>query len=1381
MAKLLTQKAKKKKASTKKVVRSYTAATLKKLGMLSRNLCAFPGCTHRLVEKGISDSGKEVVGHICHIYGASEDGPRGKNGLPAKKKNAFENLILMCGAHHPIIDRLDGDYDAETLFRWKKEHEDKALDGTPGAIKEEEKAAKHAFFVEMSDEKIEKELKTIRHGRFLEGFRANERAQTFAAQVERIKFSSGHDEVRARALAWCARILSQGDTRDRAIELLKHSREIMPTPDAELAEVFLLPKEKKTEALQTLAKLNSLEAKSAMQRIVSNAAGNTAGYEWAEAAGLTVDSFDPEGKFLFIMNALISHDWDLALSSSEKITEADFDDCPALLHGVAMSLLVSTIDPDLRAVTLSQVPFDVDTFPLSSMPDDLAKRKKARDYFRRISDFATSVGIAQASNVASDFALWLDLRNPEAEMAAVEELKLSMGDDAEVIRRVNFAIRFGLKVDAKAIEARLDQSLAMTGGLGTSDEAFARFSLAFLQKGPKEIAEYVARHREQLKAHIQRTTIVLLEVEVLAKAGMIDSAKERLREAIADGLPAREQASLNRLIAELGGADPIAGRRAQYEERKDLPSLATLVDGLEKANLQQDLRPYAEELFQRTNSIEACERVARCLNDLAEYDELAKFMAVNKALVVQSKYLKTLEAWTLYREGDYEGALTALTQLNIDIKDPNVRRLRVNIAIASGKWDGLLSYVNEVWSHRDELPAFELLQAANLSVAVNGPHSKDLVVAAAQKEPENPQVLASAYFQATNAGWEQDATVSGWMAKAAEKSGSDGPIKMVSLNELANMQPDWNKKTTSLWDQLKTGQIPVFTAAQVLNRSLLDFYLTPALVNPTQTDIRRRNVVFAFSGARVPADTSKLKTLAFDFAALLTLSQLGLLETVLTEFHVVIPNTTLGWLFQEKQKVRFHQPSRINDAKLLKGLIANRTLQPLNTEGFNDDPLRREVGADLSAMLTAAKSRAIGDKKVLVLRGAPIHKLGSMMLEEADVTEYADYLASPFAVLERLKDDAALLPDEEERARNYLTLQVRPWPNESKIPDGSDIYLDGLAVSNLRAAGLLPVLKKAGVTFYVDKSELDEADALLALENLGSDQLAAIEALRATLSQAIEKGTAKALRSRNIDEEEENILKLHPTYGVLSMTHLSDGLVVDDRYINCHTTMTASDGAVSPVLCTLDLLRHFLVSGKVTAATYYLYRNKLRQWGYQFVPLTEDELKYHLASAKYQAGTLVENAGLKVIREAMLRARMSKMMQIPVEMPYLQQSLGAVVRTMKQKWLVGPVDEARAFGDYALNLADIRSWASSALPGEERRFATVAHASHVLSFSTAPDGIDNAKKAEFFKWIEESLIKPIKDYLPEVFEEIVSQFRKICIESSAHAADQIAAGSRNEK
>jgi len=93
------------KAQKDSATRSYTARTLKELFALSGNQCAYPDCTNEIVVEGTQDSDAAVVGQICHIYAASDDGPRGKPGLTTEERNSAANLILMCGHHHPIVDK----------------------------------------------------------------------------------------------------------------------------------------------------------------------------------------------------------------------------------------------------------------------------------------------------------------------------------------------------------------------------------------------------------------------------------------------------------------------------------------------------------------------------------------------------------------------------------------------------------------------------------------------------------------------------------------------------------------------------------------------------------------------------------------------------------------------------------------------------------------------------------------------------------------------------------------------------------------------------------------------------------------------------------------------------------------------------------------------------------------------------------------------------------------------------------------------------------------------------------------------------------------------------------------------------------------------------
>src|SRR5580700_9351144 len=104
-------------------VRRYSPKTIKLLFGRSGNQCAFPDCANPIIAPETEQSDAAVVGYICHIYAAADDGPRGKTGLTEKERNAPENLILMCGHHHPIVDKQFRDYPADKLKAWKTAHE----------------------------------------------------------------------------------------------------------------------------------------------------------------------------------------------------------------------------------------------------------------------------------------------------------------------------------------------------------------------------------------------------------------------------------------------------------------------------------------------------------------------------------------------------------------------------------------------------------------------------------------------------------------------------------------------------------------------------------------------------------------------------------------------------------------------------------------------------------------------------------------------------------------------------------------------------------------------------------------------------------------------------------------------------------------------------------------------------------------------------------------------------------------------------------------------------------------------------------------------------------------------------------------------------------
>lgn len=95
-----------------------TERTIKRLFALSGNLCAYPGCSLPIIE-----SAGTVTGEICHIRARNAGGPRYDADQSDTERNGFNNLILLCRAHHKVIDSQIDIYSADVLRELKAVHE----------------------------------------------------------------------------------------------------------------------------------------------------------------------------------------------------------------------------------------------------------------------------------------------------------------------------------------------------------------------------------------------------------------------------------------------------------------------------------------------------------------------------------------------------------------------------------------------------------------------------------------------------------------------------------------------------------------------------------------------------------------------------------------------------------------------------------------------------------------------------------------------------------------------------------------------------------------------------------------------------------------------------------------------------------------------------------------------------------------------------------------------------------------------------------------------------------------------------------------------------------------------------------------------------------
>lgn len=1215
---------------------------------------------------------------------------------------------------------------------------------------------------ELVDQKIEEEVKKLRKSRFFLEFERTRSSLRLGRRLAEGDLSVGSDAGRARALALCARFLSRSEEVRPAEEFLDLARTLGDSTEAKIAEAFVISqKGDKSAALNALAKIDSDASRSAALMVVAHHDGAEGALRWVDDAGYTANDLDSDGKSLLLSNQLQLGRWDEVAQAVGALSEADFVETPILHHLAAMAALAPAVPRDFRAVVLTQVPFESREFPLSSDAVAMGARRVAHKHFLNAAEAAKQLDCPHAARTDDEYALWLELRDPAQRAHGISRLKEKLHDHSTALAFVHHALNFGVKLDLSEIERNIEQSIAINGGV-TIDAAIARFALALAQSTPEEAANYIARHHDQLAAHIDTKLLQYRQIEMLASAGLAERANEILGRLLELGLPEDQERSLRRVISEGQGGDPIEPCKAQYETTRALGDLINLVDKLEAHRRWGEVSEFGARLFEETHSLGHAERLADALNKSNRSEALVHFLRQHSDLLSQSNRLRMLYAWGLYQEGAVLESRAALADLSDEAGSANYRTLQVNLGIATGDWASLSAYIADEYRNRADRSAQDLIYAAQLALCLNLSQAKDLVFEAAAKADDDSAVLIAAYMIATSAGWEEDPKVHHWLEMAAERSGVDGPLHRVSLKEILDRKPEWDRRESDTWRLLSHSQVPIFLAAQSLNRTVIGLTTFPALANLVESDPRRRNAIPAYSGKRVPLQLdTNTRVIALDATALLTLSFLKILDVALDAFEgVYIPHSTLGWLFEERQKAAFHQPSRIANAHKVRNLLAVDVLDKFTASTVASSDLSALVGDELAALIAEAeKVRDGDDMQHIVVRSAPVHRLSSLMEEEADLSAHSTVLSSCLSVVEKLRTKAQITASEEKRARAYLQLHERPWPSQPDIADGATLYLDDLAVTYLLHLGMLGKLKAAGLRAVASSRAISEADALISYEQIADEAKNVLERIRASLNSRIASGQVKLGRRRNFENVDEKSIPEHPSVSILALAPHCDAVIIDDRFINQHANIQ-SGGAQAPVFSTLDLLDGLVGAGVLSDDDCLEHRTRLRRAGYFFVPLSANELERCLKESMVADGFVVETAELKAMRESILHVRMSNWLCLPEEAPWLDAMLKVLARVLRGLWVDGAdIEEASARSNWLVEQTDLRGWAHSLLPENADGVVRIGRAVHILLLLVPPTASQQCVVDAYWTWVEGRILAPLHEQFPEVFEWLVDWHR----------------------
>lgn len=1179
--------------------------------------------------------------------------------------------------------------------------------------------------------------------------------------------------LRAEPIRRMARIAASNGDIVTAETWLVQARKIDQASSLLIEEAWLTAaKGDVAKATATLWNHKDPEHQSALLAIIKHYRGSPSALTWLNDSELAAEDLTGAALVLVINMLLESGHWELADQWARGASADQRRDAPVLeaLSGVTATL--TAIPAELRQVLLDQdlLPF----FDLRSVAfrQDLASRASltgARQHFEKAATEAAALGARRAANHYDDLALWLAFQDDATRGSAEQTVATSMQDDILVFRRVRFALSYGIHFNRSALEAEIERREKLDATTAETVAADLVLAVHAFKAAPANLAAFIARKRGLLLRHFNPKALACIEIEALAKAGHAGSALSVLnnsRELFPEPVTLQR---LEAIIAEAGGADPVATRRATYESSGNaLADLHALIDALRQREDWRELHPLARELYRREGTLSAALLVCKCCRETRDDSALSDFLSRIGALTDQSPELQSALAWDHYRQGQLKLAKQLNDQLRSTRTHQDDRSLAINVAVESGDWSALHVIVEDDWGHRANLSAEDLISLARLAFEIGSDRMLALAELAVSKAPKDPVIHLNAWLLANQSGHlAGNSQAARWFETAVRNSGDDGPLKAVSMRELVEGQPRRHERNQRIADGIYDASIPLFIGADKLGVPLTELIAGSALANAKETDGRRVIPIHTFHGGRGRVPLGSVKCIGLDVTSIIVLVHLGLLRATVKAFErIVIPAGTLSHLLTDRQHIRVRQPALIKEAERLQALINNGDLMRMDNPAQVSSLLAKEIGHELAELIATAE-RDGG----IVVAPAPIHKLESFMEVEANTSLFAHLLSDTRTILQHPVLTGILDAATKQLASTYLGHQDRGWPSPIPINAGKPIYLTGLAATYLATAELLPLLSRINAPVFISREADQHAKNLIKGNELLQPLLKLIDDARNILADAIASDRI-VIGPRAISEELSDELRSHPTMALDRAIEMMDAIAIDDRAMNRHLRWSAPDSdRHTPIVCTLDIIDRLCDDGHITQAERDSCYYRLRRAGFSATPIAPDEL-LRLIKAAHTGDHIVETAELRAVRESITRVLAFQSIRLPFEATLLQGLRFAAISSIRELWTqAGNSGATIARANWLLDLLP-NPHSLTALPPKksDMEYILEMRASEIallaMPLFEAPDFMN-----EYGRWIDDAVVTPLRQSDPNLLKRALRRIEHIVVDATSAAPD----------
>ena len=555
------------------------------------------------------------------------------------------------------------------------------------------------------------------------------------------------------------------------------------------------------------------------------------------------------------------------------------------------------------------------------------------------------------------------------------------------------------------------------------------------------------------------------------------------------------------------------------------------------------------------------------------------------------------------------------------------------------------------------------------------------------------------------------------------------------------------------WEQQYfTGEVSLHQAAMFLNAPITQLLIGELLRNENETDPRRRSVIPIRHGGRSLAQLSEIRSLAFDLSSLLLLESLEVLsETFTTLEKVYLSPRLMDVLFIEHQRVRFHQPSRVEEAKRILRLINDNVIQVL-PQIQPPAALVTEVGEEIACLIHMAQT---GSGRVLST--LPIHKAASLGEEEADLQEFGPLILKTTQLLPCMKHHIS--PADYARAQSYLTSVDRGVSlGEGGLGQGP-LYVSNLALTYLDTAGILQHLRRLDRQIFVTSLVKEEAKGLIEAAEHGDEIAGVLERLRRRIREGVQSGKILFLPESGDRENRAAFLPLNALQDLIGTTGYVDAVCLDDRVFGKHAYVTDQHNRNVPIVGSIDILKYLSARGAITEEKKRTCEFRLRKGGVAFLPLDIDGILAALRASVDESQTqFVENGELAAVRENLQRIRSMELIRIPEEVEWPSQVYHAARHILDKIWDDPTIEIiiAEKMSDWIFDvLAPLpTAWMESVVQAEKENLAELTKSTLLVFIDGSIILADTDRRQAFVAWVDQRLLIPLLSVNTALVDEI---------------------------